>query len=347
MLIRTAYLKSPWQCTLRTIDLPNEIPEGHVLIRVEACGICGTDLSNAAEGTADWQPFGHEIAGVIHELGSNCEGLNVGDRVVLESAGFCGRCDLCRKGRVDLCNKAPHFWHAGPSMGFSEYMFAPACGVVRYEGLTPEAASLAEPAGVALDMVKTADIQHGDRVCVIGPGPIGLMAIPMALRSGAVKVVCIGRTRNQARLEAAARLGAEVLATDLSLIEHDELHRQFDRVLVTAPVSIIPEAISLLAYGGIISYIGIGAGSGTIQFDANDFHYRKLQLRSSFASPALYYPIVLNMLKNGTIPSDIIISHRLPLKDIQEAMTLCKEDKGQIVKVVVVPETDMKSNKGG
>jgi len=337
MLIRSAYLKSPWQCTIRNVDLPEEIPAGHVLLRVEACGICGTDLSNSESGMADWQAFGHEIAGVIHGLGSHCEGLSVGDTVVLESAGFCGRCDLCRNGRVDLCNKAPHFWNAGPSMGFSEYMFAPACGVVRYEGLTPEAASLAEPAGVALDMVKTADIQHGDRVCVIGPGPIGLMAIPMALRSGAHNVVCIGRTRNQARLEAAAKLGAEVLASDRSLLEHKELHGQFDRVLITAPVSIIPEAIALLAYGGNISYIGIGSGSGTIQFDANDFHFRKLQLRSSFASPALYYPIVLNMLRNGTIPADIIISHCLPLNDIEAAMTLCKEDKGKTIKVVVVP----------
>ncbi|MFC5402146.1 zinc-dependent alcohol dehydrogenase [Cohnella soli] len=339
MRIRSAYLKSPWQCTLREIDLPDQVPDKHVLIRVEACGICGTDLSNAEDKLAEWQPFGHEIAGVIEKLGTDCEGLSVGDTVVLESAGFCGRCDLCRSGRVDLCNKAPHFWNAGPSLGFSDYMFAPACGVVRYEGLTPDAASLAEPAGVAYDMVKTADIQHGDRVCVIGPGPIGLMAIPIALRSGADKVVCIGRTRNRARLEAASKLGAEVLASDRSVLEHTELRHQFDRVLVTAPVHIIPEAISLLAYGGIISYIGIGNGSGTIQFDANDFHFRKLQLRASFASPALYYPIVLKMLKNGTIPADIIISHRLPLGDIEKAMALCKEDKGETVKVVIKPET--------
>jgi L-iditol 2-dehydrogenase len=217
-------------------------------------------------------------------------------------------------------------------------MLAPACCVVRYDGLTPEAASLAEPAGVAYDMIKTADIQHGDRVCLIGPGPIGLMAIPMAIRSGADQVVCIGRTTNVKRLEAAVKLGAEVLATDRPLSEHTELHHRFDRVLVTAPVHMIPQALPLLAYGGIMSYIGIGTGEGTVQFDANDFHYRKLQLRGSFASPALYYPIVLKMLKNGTIPAETIISHRFPLRDIGKAMTMCKEDKGQTVKVVVKPD---------
>lgn len=335
MLIDSAYLKSPWQVSLRKIELPDEVPDGHVLIRVEACGICGTDLSNAADNFTDWLPFGHEIAGVIEKLGAGCEYLNVGEKVVLESSSFCGRCDLCRSGRVDLCNKGPQFWMAGPSMGFSDYLFAPACCVVPYEGLTPEAASLAEPAGVAYDMVTTADIKHGDRVCLIGPGPIGLMAIPMILRSGADKVVVIGRTGNDARMTAAAALGAETLICDAPLPEYTELRGQFDRVLVTAPVQIIPEALQLLAYGGIMSYIGIGTGSGMIQFDANDFHFRKLQLRASFASPAIYYPIVLKMLKNGTIPADVIISHRMPLQQIDEAMKLCKDEKRSTIKVVV------------
>ncbi|MFD0716564.1 zinc-binding dehydrogenase [Paenibacillus sp. GCM10027626] len=344
MQIRSAFLKSPWNCSLRTIDLPDYVPDEHVLIRVEACGICGTDLSNAEDKLGDWQPFGHEIAGVIERLGEHCPGLNVGDRVVLESSSYCGRCDICRSGRVDLCNKAPQFWMAGPSMGFADYLFAPACCVVRYDGLTPEAASLAEPAGVAYDMVKTADIQHGNRVCLIGPGPIGLMAIPMALRSGADQVVCIGRSSTRPRLEAAAQLGAKPVACDRPLTEYPELQQQFDRILLTAPVQVIPEALSLLAYGGILAYIGIGSGSGMISFDANDFHFRKLQLRASFASPALYYPIVLKMLKNGTIPADLIISHRLPLSGIEEAMTMCREEKAKTIKVVIVPDEESGKN---
>ncbi|QTH40349.1 alcohol dehydrogenase catalytic domain-containing protein [Cohnella sp. LGH] len=337
MKTRSAYLRSPWQCELREVDLPDDVPDGYALIRVEACGICGTDLSNAESQLEDWQPFGHEIAGVIDKLGTHAGGLKIGDKVVLESASYCGKCELCRSGRVDLCNKAPHFWNAGPSLGFSDYLLAPVCGIVPYEGMTPETACLAEPAGVAYDMVKTAEIEHGNRVCVIGPGPIGLMAIPIALRSGADQVVCIGRPGNRARLEAAAKLGAETLAADRPWTEYEELRGRFDRVLLTAPVQTIPEAIPLLAYGGILSYIGIGTGSGMIRFDANDFHYRKLQLRASFASPALYYPIVLKMLKSGAIPADTIISHRLPLNEIGRAMKLCREDKGETVKVVVTP----------
>jgi L-iditol 2-dehydrogenase len=108
-------------------------------------------------------------------------------------------------------------------------------------------------------------------------------------------------------------------------------------VLVTAPVEIIPSALDLLAYGGALTYIGIGTGSGVISFDANDFHFRKLQLRASFASPALYLPAVLDLLKAGIIPGEQIISHQFALSDLAQAMFLCRDDRENAVKVVVKP----------
>lgn len=328
-------MKGPWQFEIREVELPDTPPDEYVLLQVEACGICGSDLNTAASEMDKWEPFGHEIAGVIVKTGAHCGTLQPGDKVVLESSGFCGKCDVCRDGRVDLCNKALNFWNAGPSLGFSDYMLAPACCVVKYEGLTPEVACLTEPAGVAVDMVKTADIQLGNRVCVVGPGPIGLLAIPMALRSGAQKVVCIGKPNNRQRLEAARQLGAEAVVMDTTIADLHELRGKFDRVLMTAPVQHLPDAMSLLAYGGILTYIGFG--NGRIQFDANDFHVRKLQLRASFASPAIYYPIVLSMLQNGTLPGELFISHRMKLADIGQAMDICKSDKGSSVKIVITP----------
>lgn len=331
----SGYLQSPWQIELRQTELPDSPPAGEVLIRVEACGICGTDLS-AAIKAPKWEPFGHEVAGVIEQVGPGAGHLFPGQKVVLETSSFCGHCDLCRNGRVDLCNQAPQFWGRS-AMGFSERMLVPACCVVPYEGLSPEVASLAEPAGVAYDMVKAAALSTGDRVAVIGPGPIALMAIPMLLRNGARQVVCIGRAHNRRRLEVARSLGAEVVTLEGSLDEQKQLHRQFEHVLVTAPVDIVPSALRLLAYGGVLTYIGIGTGSGMISFDANDFHFRKLQLRASFASPALYFPIVLDLLKSGVIPGDKIISHRFKLPDLAAAMHLCRDDKENAVKVVVTP----------
>jgi L-iditol 2-dehydrogenase len=333
MKTTSGYLRAPWQFELRQVELPDSPPVGQVLIRVEACGICGTDLSTAAKAK-EWQSFGHEIAGVIEQIGPAVEHLAVGQKVVLETSSFCGHCAQCRNGRVDLCNKAPNFWGSA-AMGFSERMLAPACCVVPYDGLSAEVACLAEPAGVAYDMVKTAGLTLGDRVALIGPGPIALMAIPLLLRSGARQIVCIGRSHSCRRLEVARTFGAEVVAVDGPLAEHKKLHRQFEHVLVTAPVDLIPSAIDLLAYGGVLTYIGIGTGSGVISFDANDFHFRKLQLRASFASPALYFPAVLDLLKAGIIRGEQIISHRFGLPDLAAAMYVCRDDKEHAVKVVV------------
>ena len=94
--------------------------------------------------------------------------------------------------------------------------------------------------------------------------------------------------------------------------------------------------MSLLAYGGELTYVGIGVGSAMIQFDANDFHFRKLQLRASYASPAVYYPQVLRLLSAGIVP-EAIISHRFPLERLSDALATARDNKQDAVKVVVTP----------
>lgn len=335
---QSAFLRSPWQVELREVELPSEPSSGLALVRIHACGICGTDLTAASSKAKEWGPFGHEVAGEIVAVAADEKRLIPGQSVVLESGSYCGHCDLCRDGRVDLCNKAPSFW-GHKAMGFGQYMLAPIQCIVPYEGLSPDAASLTEPLGVAIDMVKTADIALGDSVAVVGPGPIGLMAVAVAKHSGATKVVCIGRGHSSKRLDVAKQLGAEPIAHDGPLDELKDLNKQFQHVLLTAPVQFLPPSLSLLNYGGRLTYIGIGEGSGNVTFDANDFHFRKLQLRASFASPAIYYPTALKLLKAGIVPPEKIISHRFPLEKVGEAMNLCRDDKRNVVKVVVTSTT--------
>jgi L-iditol 2-dehydrogenase len=336
MKTRAAHMKSPWQFEVREVELPDEPPAGWAIIRVEACGICGTDLTGAEKGYEDWKPFGHEIAGVIEKLPAGVAHLEAGQKVVLESASFCGHCAYCRNGRVDLCAKAPHFW-LGESMGMSDFMLAPVCCVVPYEGLSPEAACQTEPCGVAYDMVKVSDVRLGDRVCVVGPGPIGLAALAMAKHAGAVELVCIGRAHSKARLALAERIGARAIGHDGGLGELEELQKRFDHVLVTAPVNVLPGALGLLGLEGRCTYVGIGTGDGRITFDANDFHFRKLQLRASFASPAMYFPRVLELMRAGIVPAEEMVSHRFALADVEKAMLMNRDAKDKVLKVVVKP----------
>jgi len=334
MKVPALYVRPPWEPELRALELPDVPPAGEVLLRVDACGICGTDLTTAGRKAKDWQALGHEVAATILAVGSGAPHLSPQQTVVLESSSFCGRCELCRDGRVDLCRKAPHFW-GRPAMGFSTHMLVPASCVVPYAGLDPAVACLAEPWGVAYDLVKTADIQMGERVCLVGPGPIGLAALALARHQAPARLVSVGRSSTARRQEIAARLGAETRTVDGPLDREKELAGAFDHVLLTAPTACIPPALSLLAYGGRLTYIGLAEGSGAITFDAENFHFRKLQLRASFASPAIYFPAVLRLLAAGILPGAELVSHRFPLRDAGDALVLCRERKPETLKVVI------------
>ena len=336
--MKSAYVKAPYQFELRDVRLPKP-RRGQVLLTVKTCGVCGTDAVHIAGLQAtDWQPFGHEIAGVIEEVGPGVSEVKPGERVALESSSFCRSCSICRNGRVDLCSGAPHFW-GKPAMGFSEKMLAPIECVVPFTGLDFDAASLAEPLGVAIDLVKTAGIELDDNVLVIGPGPIGLMALALARSRTAGTVFLAGNSHSKARMRAGRKFGAdELIHVDKTPLEECEFGTRITKILDTAPPRTLQSAIKIAAKGAVIAYIGIEYGEGAaISFDANDFHFKKLQLRASFASPALYFPMALELIKLGRIDADTLISHRFPLKQIEKAVRTAAEDKANAIKVVVNP----------
>ena len=138
---------------------------------------------------------------MIEKAGKRARTVKPGDSVVLESGTFGRSCNDCRNGRVDLCNNGPNYWLKGP-MGFSEYIIAPQEMAIPYTGITHEEASLVEPLGVAIDLVKAADITLGNDVLVIGLGPIGLMALALARRQGASHIIAASRRDRPGRIGA-------------------------------------------------------------------------------------------------------------------------------------------------
>lgn len=318
---------------LTDADLPAPDPD-EIRIKVNACGICGTDLHVNLDETKE-SSFGHEIAGTILETGSEVHHLAVGQNIVLESASACGRCTNCRNARQDLCTDIRSFFEL-PIRGFSEQMNAPAISAIPYDGLSPEEATLSEPLGVAIDLVRIADITFDSNVLVMGPGPIGLMAIALAKKKGARRVFCSAFERETIRAETALALGADAVM-DPSKVDLKEVDFgcEIDRVLVTAPPPVLPDAVAVAANGGIISFIGIGQGENAFcRFNANDFHFKKLQLRASFASPALMTPLALTYLKEGVIDGQALISHRFVLSDIEKAIQVAR-DGSKALKVII------------
>jgi len=344
-MMRAAFVKAPYQFQIREIPVP-KVKDGWALVQVKACGICGTDVHIAhytdhkltPTKATRWQGFGHEIAGIVAKVGRGISHVKEGDTVVLESGSYCGVCDLCRNGRSDLCNQGPNFWN-NESMGFADYILASRESLVPFQGLSFEVASLAEPLGVAIDMTYTADIRLGDEVLALGLGPIGLMAIPLARRLGAAAIYAVNRSGGK-RAELAQQYGADhVVLTSQTPLEKNKFRKGgVDRALVSASASAVLEAIPLMNYGGIIAYIGIEYGPGaTLHFDANDFHFRKLQLRASHAAPALYFPECLQLLKDGHVDGQALISHIFPLEEIEQAMTLLRDRREEVLKVIIKP----------
>jgi threonine dehydrogenase-like Zn-dependent dehydrogenase len=300
---------------------------------VEACGICGTDIHT---GAGDGPVTGHEIAGTVLELGPGVEGLAPGAKVALDSSTPCGRCSACKNARQELCTNLKSFW--GASFGFCPEMTAPALCALPSEGLVPQIACLQEPLGVAIDMVRLAAIEPGQNVLLMGSGPIGLMALPLIRRAGARRVFATGFRRRRARMECALKLGADVfIDPGETALTGFKFGCPIDRIIVTSPPPTLSDAFAVAAKGAIISFIGIGQGEEAFcRFDVNAFHFKKLQLRASFASPALYGPMALDLLREKVVDGNALISHVFPLDRIAEAFQVAARDPSAI-KVVIQP----------
>ena len=340
---RSAYVKSPWHFEVR--DNPVSSPAaGQLLIEVKSCGICGTDL-HISDRTADyWQPFGHEVAGIVKAVDKDVPLFKVGDRVAVDSSAPCGTCATCAppplgRGRPDLCPKPLTYW-LSQTMGFGQLLLTPHQLVVPIPNSMPfDVASLCEPLGVCIDLVQVGQVEIGDHVLVIGPGPLGLGAIALAKRAGAAHIYTAGRSTSKARMDAALALGTDTfIAIDKTpLADYNFGARKPDKILVTAPPDNLPDAIHVAALGGIISYIGIADdNSKHISLDADAFHFRKLSLRPSHASPATHAAESIRLLQTEPLIGATMISHHFGLEDIEQAMLIARDNRVDTKKVMVV-----------
>lgn len=319
------------QVELRHVEV-SDPQENQVRITIEACGICGTDIHDNEDKP---HKFGHEIAGIITAIGPGVTNVTVGERVVLDSATPCGWCEMCKNGFQELCTDIQSFYYLD-QFGLAEEMNAPAISAIPYKGLKPAVASLQEPLGVAIDLCRISDITTGSNVLIIGQGPIGLMASALARMHGARRLFVSDFASKHARKEFAESLDIDRFI-DAEQEDLQEVLRaeRIDRILVTAPPPAIATAIDIAAKGAIISFIGIGHGAAAnLSFDANEFHFKKLQLRASFASPAMFGPLAISYLQEGRVPGERMISHRFPLSQVGEALKVAQSDPDAL-KVVV------------
>ena len=335
--MKAAYVKAPFEITVKEAS-QRALTETEVRLDVHACGVCGHDLILMRYGATEQQQFGHEVVGTITEVGRMVENVKVGDRVVLESGTYDRFSDAARNGRVDLNNRGPNFWIKGDdNMGFAESMIVPCeCCVKVADGLTDEQVVLIEPMGVALDLIKTADIKLAQDVLVMGLGPIGLMAARMAKLCGARHVYATQFLDSKAKVDLAKEWGVD------EVIDPNEVENfafpagGVDHVLVTAHPSVLPTALKLCHRGGIVSFLGIAYGPDRmVSIDSCYFHEMKLQLRASNASPALYFPECLRLIESGAVDTAALITHCCSLDDLQQTVQAFVKDRPNAIKCVM------------
>jgi L-iditol 2-dehydrogenase len=325
---------------------------GEVLIEVGACAICGSDPKILAHGWPDHPPygefiFGHEYAGRIAALGEGVTEFGVGDRVAVEPHKGCGVCDNCRDGLYNTClnygNQAKGHRHYGFSSngGYAEY----ACNHVNSvyalpDGMSLDQATLITTAATSLYGIRRiGGIIAGETVVVLGPGPIGLMAVVMARLLGAGTIVLTG-TRSE-RLEVGRRLGADVL---LNIREEGLVDRVLaltrgvgaDAVLECAGTTqAAVDAVEVAKKNGRVALVGIYDAPAPLNI--NKIVQWNITLAGSKAEGERSMAQALALLGRQTVDLSSLVTHTFPLDQVHAAFETAERRLGGAIKVVVKP----------
>ncbi len=341
-LVKTA--RGPRHLELRTVSVPQVAPD-EVLIRVRACGICGSDLKIQEDQHPYTPPvvIGHEFAGEIAEVGSSVTGWVVSDRVVSEQhTHACGRCRQCLTGNAFACasKRAPGYFVDG---AFAEFIKVPAWLLHRIpDNLSFVEAAFSEPAAVAAHgVLDRTGIAPEDVALVIGCGPIGLVAAKMAQAAGAAQVIITGIDRDEkARLPKARDLGIDhvvnVMQTDLAALVNDLTNGEGVDVAIElsgAPPA-ITQSFQLARHLGRVGIIG-QPPTDEVAIPYREALFRALTVSFSYSSKYTSWERVLSLFERGAIDPAQFITHVLPLDEWERGFALSRS--GEAVKVVLEP----------
>ncbi len=280
-----------------------EIPEAgddDVLIRVHACGICGTDLHimNGDEGAAKTPAgtvLGHEFAGEVVDIGRHVTGINIGDRVSVDPNRLCGKCDFCRRGAGHFCTSMVGIGTTADG-GFSEYAAVPSSQVYKVSDDIPyETAAMCEPLSCCLHGIELCSIQCGSTVAVIGCGMIGLLMIQLVRQRGAAKIIATDIIEEKRK--AALRLGADIA------LEPSFMHDlgQIDTVIECAgKSSTIEQAIAIAGVNSVVMMFGLTSPDAMISVKPFEIFKKEINLRSSYINPYTFGKAV-KLIESGRV----------------------------------------------
>ncbi|MBI3697926.1 MAG: alcohol dehydrogenase catalytic domain-containing protein [Acidobacteria bacterium] len=310
-----------------------------VLLRVEAASLCGTDLHILANPpghpATPGAILGHEYLGEIVDAGNAVEGLQVGDRVVVDPNITCGRCAYCRRGANNLCLNMTTLGIFLDG-GFAEYNVAPVQALYPISKQTPlEQAIFAEPLSCVLNSFGQAGLKMGDNVVILGAGPIGLLFLMLFRSGGAGRLGVAEISANRSRLAAVA--GADVVWNprqgDLAAQVKEWSGLGAD-IVVDSVGSLFAEALKLVRRGGRVVLFGMNsqAAPAVRQYEITR---HEISIVGTYIAGRTF-PQTVRTLESGRLPLESIVTHRIGLDGIQGILPALQS--GEAVEVIIRPE---------
>jgi L-iditol 2-dehydrogenase len=342
--MKAAMLYGVKDLRIQNINIPT-VDDGEILVKVKAATTCGTDLKIYQRGYVSGvitlpTVFGHEWSGDIVEVGDGVSYFQKGMRVRAGNSSPCLRCYMCQRGKFNLCEDMMWLWGA-----YAEYIKVPQRIVTLNTQVVPdhvtyEEAAITEPLACVLHGVEEARVKLGDTVAIIGAGPIGLLHLLTVRKMGAGRVI-ISDTVDE-RLQLAQKLGAD----DVINAKQEDTVEKTKKLTGGYGADVVIEAIGMPATweqalrmvrkGGMVLEFGGCPPETEIKVSTEQLHYGETTVMGAFHTTPSHFKKALNLIASGTINVKPLITNRMKLKDIKQALETLATSKTDI-KIAVSP----------
>jgi len=346
--MKAVVVNAPMDFGVKDVPMP-ECDEGGLIIKVLACGLCGSDLRTLRSGhrkvKLPWI-IGHEISGRVEQTGRAYTGsFKRGDILSVAPLVFCGKCEFCLKQQYELCENYLEIAQAWPG-GFAEYMAVPAgalkLGTIKAipERLDPVIAAIAEPLSSCIHAQEKGRLAKDNTVVVIGTGPIGCTHVELARVNGAKKIIAADISETRLRFCEAFEPDHLINAAETDLVEQVKRltgGSGADVVITANPVpSTQVQAVEMAKKGGrILIFGGLPVDKCRPAIDMNLVHYNALHLIGTTIFAPRHHEIAIRLLSEGKIRAEKLISHKFPLSEFYQGAMMAL--KGEVLKALFLP----------
>ncbi|MER3601791.1 MAG: alcohol dehydrogenase [Nitrososphaerota archaeon] len=325
---------------LREVPVPR-IGPGELLVRMKACGICGTDLEKLRGWSLTPVQLGHEVAGEVEQVGEGASDLRPGTRVVVHHHVSCGACYYCLHDQPTLCELFPKS-NLDPG-GFSEFFRVPKMNVERGgvlplpSGLTYEEGALVEPLACCIRALRRFNYRSPMSVAVFGAGPMGLLFVKLLLNLGAGPLLVFDV--RERRLQAAKDMGVDIAASPLRE-DPSELSRRATEgrgvdlaIVATSSIQAAQQALRALRKGGTLGIFG-APEAAPLLLNLQDLFIGEVSIAASYSTSEAEMRAALTLLSGRRLVVSDLVTHRFPLSEAVEAFRVAEQGEG--LKVMVL-----------